>query len=1109
MLKRQVCFAAFGARRRTLSVLFSGRSLAASGLVLAMIATLLLSAAPVSGQAATPAHLKTAPPAPTELKVFSAGSRSNAHLVVTWTVPKLKENPPVWGYTLAFQPAGAGGWWHRTHRDVTSTTATIFLRDYTGGPVDGQEFQVKMWAYNAYGSGPDAGPVRAIWTPPFDYDTDDDHLIEVDSLAKLSAIRWDLNGDGAMDTRNIVDTAGSSDYHAAFPYPAANMGCKNGDCRGYELTADLTFDGDGDGRAEDDSDLAAQYCDCELGWEPIGSDSARFNAVLEGNGHTISYLFTHRIGSTTVVLDLPTDWCGFESITDISKEISRDWILDVYFETDPEKAKTAVDVGLFGVLGTGAVVRNLGLENAKLTGLSRVGALAGRNYGVVHSSYVTGSTSGGSEVGGLIGRSYGEVYKTHSTAAVTADSGSGGGLVGRLTGSGSVKASYATGSVTGGDYLGGLVGTTGTPCSSTESYPTSIDASYATGAVTATGGTNTGGLVGDTSCTVSNSYWDTTASGTTDSGGGTGHTTVELKTPTGYSGIYASWDLDLDADGIGDDPWDFGTDQQYPALKADWTRDGSATAAEFGRQKRSARDAGDAKDTADAAAPGTGVSARDVGDAKDTADAAAPGTGVSARDVGDAKDTADAAAPGTGVSARDVGDAKDTADAAAPGTGVSARDVGDAKDTADAAAPGTGVSARDVGDAKDTADAKDAIDVKATVQSDGSVLVVWEPPAGASAFYRIRRAEGLDGHPQMISRHVTPGSGRQVEYHDRDDALQVGQTYRYSVRAFDADGNKLVKWSEAVAVHIPRPNEAPAFTGGGAELSVAENTAAGVPVGDPLTATDPDGNALTYSLSGADAGHFAIDPATGQVKAKGDLDHEAADTYQVTLAATDSGGLSAHIDVTIKVTDVNEAPAFAGGGAALSVAENTAAGVPVGDPLTATDPDGNALTYSLSGADAGHFAIDPATGQVKAKGALDHEAADTYQVTLAATDSGGLSAHIDVTIKVTDVVEPTDTQPFDIRAAVQDDGTVRISWKAPAKIGDDGFYRVRRRLDADGNSYSVISRRVEGLDYLDADDSLRAGQTYTYSVRAFDAAGKNLGRWTPRATVTIPDDTQQ
>ena len=56
-----------------------------------------------------------------------------------------------------------------------------------------------------------------------------------------------------------------------------------------------------------------------------------------------------------------------------------------------------------------------------------------------------------------------------------------------------------------------------------------------------------------------------------------------------------------------------------------------------------------------------------------------------------------------------------------------------------------------------------------------------------------------------------------------------------------------------------------------------------------------------------------------------------------------------------------------------SVAENAAVGAAVGVPLGATDPDGDTLTYSHSGADAASFTIDTGTGQLRVGVALDFE----------------------------------------------------------------------------------------------------------------------------------------
>ena len=136
-------------------------------------------------------------------------------------------------------------------------------------------------------------------------------------------------------------------------------------------------------------------------------------------------------------------------------------------------------------------------------------------------------------------------------------------MVGEIEGfGGSISGSYATGAVSGTFRVGGLIG----QASGDTSY------SYAVGRVSGSG--VVGGLIGDNTGTVTDSYWDTVTSGQSHSDGGQGKTTSELQLPTGYTGIYANWNADLDNTDRdnnpmagGDDPWDFGTSSQYPVLK--------------------------------------------------------------------------------------------------------------------------------------------------------------------------------------------------------------------------------------------------------------------------------------------------------------------------------------------------------------------------------------------------------------------------------------------------------------------------------------------------------------------------------------------------------------
>ena len=247
--------------------------------------------------------------------------------------------------------------------------------------------------------------------------------------------------------------------------------------------------------------------------------------------------------------------------------------------------------GLFNKTGSGAVIRNLGLTNVDMTATPQstgliivfmsAGALVGENGGTISGCFVTGKVTAENvgRVGGLAGNG-GQIRSSYAMVRVK-----GGDNTGGLAGLGNAIASYATGTVMGKDTpedefenLGGLVGSG------------SATASYATGRVWTSGTIRSGGLVGN-GCTgatdCSESYWDSFTSGLETSAHGVRRTTAELQEPMGYSGIYASWNVDLDGDTMNDDPWDFGTSAQYPALKVDMSdADTTATWQEFGWQLR-------------------------------------------------------------------------------------------------------------------------------------------------------------------------------------------------------------------------------------------------------------------------------------------------------------------------------------------------------------------------------------------------------------------------------------------------------------------------------------------------------------------------------------------
>ena len=134
------------------------------------------------------------------------------------------------------------------------------------------------------------------------------------------------------------------------------------------------------------------------------------------------------------------------------------------------------------------------------------------------------------------------------------------------------------------------------------------------------------------------------------------------------------------------------------------------------------------------------------------------------------------------------------------------------------------------------------------------------------------------------------------------------------------------------------------------------------------------------------------------------------------LAAISGGllppsGNVAHADHI--VAPANEAPEFPAGSITLDVLEDTPPGANIGSPVLATDDDGDTLTYSLEArvdtddarAEAASFDIDPSTGQLITKAALDEETKASYSVTVKAEDGNDGNDTILVTINVTDVDE--------------------------------------------------------------------------------------------------------
>ncbi len=266
--------------------------------------------------------------------------------------------------------------------------------------------------------------------------------------------------------------------------------------------------------------------------------------------------------------------------------------------------------------------------------------------------------------------------------------------------------------------------------------------------------------------------------------------------------------------------------------------------------------------------------------------------------------------------------------------------------------------------------------------------------------------------------------------------------------------------------------------------SIDENSAVDTPVGEPVSAKDPDEDILLYELLDTNdledddgAPRFTIDSLTGQIRVAKVLgadarthlddpdereDSDSNSEYVLRVRVSDPSTASDTVDVIVTVEDVNEPPEFSEDvPTLLKVKENqkdqddqdvvppvitledgeTSIGA---NTFVASDQDSgdNTVSYSLSGADRTFFTLGRTTGVLtfRSPNKPNFENRSSYSITITARSGAGarrLSATLDVTVDVVDTDDP---------------GTVDLSQRQP----EVGVRIHATATDADGG---VIVRR--------------------------------------------------
>ena len=167
-----------------------------------------------------------------------------------------------------------------------------------------------------------------------------------------------------------------------------------------------------------------------------------------------------------------------------------------------------------------------------------------------------------------------------------------------------------------------------------------------------------------------------------------------------------------------------------------------------------------------------------------------------------------------------------------------------------------------------------------------------------------------------------------------------------------------------------------------------------------------------------------------------------------------------------------------------TIAENAAGGSNVGSPVSATDPDGDTITYLYAEYYSDIFSVDPATGQIvlDEDESLDYEAKRTFHVRVIVRDSKDLFGDADVEYDVSRLV------PINVTSA-EEEGSVELSSDIP-RVYEGMTAKLR---DPDGSVTNLtwqwqIADSAESTTWTDISDA-----TSAYYIPVVEDIGKYLG----------------
>ena len=269
-------------------------------------------------------------------------------------------------------------------------------------------------------------------------------------------------------------------------------------------------------------------------------------------------------------------------------------------------------------------------------------------------------------------------------------------------------------------------------------------------------------------------------------------------------------------------------------------------------------------------------------------------------------------------------------------------------------------------------------------------------------------------------------------------------------------------------------------------------------VGDPagtevgvVTASDPDGDPLTFRFTGGATDIFTIDANTGSVTII-NPDSMQPVVYTLSVMVTDPHGLSDTAQVIITAVEDNKPPQIED--QTIDVEVNTPKGTVV-TGMEASDPDGDPLTFVIASGNVGNaFSINAQTGEVVVSDPTNFPNMQQYKLGIKVSDPQGLSAQGTLIINIIRTNEPPSVRILEPKDGASFPGPFTvITDVADDKAVDFVQIFVDNKLMGTTTASQDYSFQVTGLG---------AG-SHTLFARAFDNEGASANSQVIRFSIFI------